>query len=135
MKEFVTAAEEVVDEEEGLDSGVLEFAIDGFEVKAYKPGSGQFALLMASTGRHSNVAEKTAGAINFFMSVLDDEAYNHVVSRLLDRKDPFGIEQVSEIMEWMIEEWSARPTQSSSGSSPSRKPAGRKSTPRTLAST
>lgn len=132
MKEFLTSAKHVEDEENG-DDGSVEFKITNEDTgettlcRAYKPGDGQFAVLMATTSRHSAQSEQIAGIINFFASVLDDESHHYIVSRLLDRRDPFGIEQVQEIMEHLVEEWSGRPTQRSSGSTPSRQTGGQKS--------
>ncbi len=120
MKEFNVAAAEL--EASGEDKepvGTLHFSVNGNECTAYKPGDGQLAVLMAATGRHASSQEQVAGIINFFASVLDDESNAYVVARLLNRKDPFGLEQVQEIMEWMIAEWSGRPTKPSSGSTPS----------------
>lgn len=133
IKEFTTAVADLEDKPQ--DEPDLEFTVDGQLCYAYKPLDGQFAVLMASTGRHSSGEEQIAGIINFFVAVLDDASQTLVINKLLDRKDSFGIKEVEEIMRWMIEEWSGRPTQSSSGSTPSRKPAGRKSTQPTPALT
>lgn len=131
MKEFTTA----VSGAEQSDDDAMEFNVDGTLCRAYRPSDGQLAFLMASTGRHSNSQEQIAGLINFFVAVLDDDSHNYVVNRLLDRKDPFGIEQVQAIMEWMVEEWSGRPTRSPSVSTTSPPTTGQSSTPRTPALT
>lgn len=134
MKEFITAAEEAAKSED--DDKGMEFAIDGVMCRCYKPGDGQLAVLMATTGRHSSQHEQVAGLINFFVAVLDDDSQNYVINRLLDRRDSeFGIEKVQEIMEWMVAEWSGRPTRSQSGSTPSRSNGGLKSTQPTPALT
>ena len=124
VKEFITAAKEASEE----DESILEFTVDGVECRAYPPKDGQLAVLMATTASHSSENEQIAGIINFFVAVLDDDTHTFLVSKLLDRKDPFGIEQVQDIMSWMVEEWTARPTKSPSGSTPSRSSGGRKST-------
>jgi hypothetical protein len=85
-------------------------------------------MLIATTGRHSSQVDKIAGAINFFNSTLDDDSSEHLVSRLLDRRDNFGIEEVQDIVEWMIEEWTGHPTVQSSASTPSRPTGGKTST-------
>ena len=126
MKEFTTAVNEAEKSEE--DEGLVEFMVDGELCTAYRPSDGQLAFLMASTGRHSSTEEQIAGIINFFVAVLDDDSHNYVVSKLLDRKDKFGIEQVQEIMEWLVSEWSGRPTKSPSGSTSSPPSTGRSST-------
>lgn len=131
MKEFTTAVEKAGQDEEAP----LEFAVDGTLCHGYYPGDGQLAYLLASTGRHSSEQEQIAGLINFFVAVLDDESHRYVVSRLLDRRDEFGIEQVQKIMEWMVGEWSGRPTKSPSVSTSSPPSTGQSSTEHTPALT
>jgi hypothetical protein len=127
VKEFVTAAKEIEDEESGED-GVVEFAIDGTMCTAYRPGDGQIAVLMATTGPHASENEQIAGFINFFVSVLDEGSHSYIVSRLLDRTDVFGMKELNDISEYLMEQWSGRPTKSSSGSTGSRRKTGRSST-------
>lgn len=130
MKEFVTAVAEATTESTEEQKGMA-FAVDGVELRCFKPRDGQVAVLMASTGRHSSEEEKVAGLINFFVAVLDNQSHTYIVNRLLDREDEFGLEQVTAIMEWMIEEWSGRPTQSPSVSTGSQRSDGLNSTPPT----
>lgn len=131
VKEFTTAVEKSEQEEEAE----LEFAVDGVLCHGYFPGEGQLAYLLASTGRHSSAQEQIAGLINFFVAVLDDESHQYVVNRLLDRRDEFGIDQVQKIMEWMVGEWSGRPTKSPSVSTSSPPNTGQSSTEKTPALT
>lgn len=128
MREFITAAKDVEDD---VAESPNEFNLDGALCRFYKPVDGQIAVLIASTGRHSSEQEKIAAFINFFVGVLDDESHTYIVSKLLDRTDPFGLEEVQEINEHMMEVWSGRPTQPSSVSTRSRKSGGRKSSPTT----
>lgn len=118
MREFTTQARaieaETTEEQEALD-----FKIDGHPCKAYPPGTGQLAVMIAMTNKNASTEEAIAGIVNFFVSLLDDDSRNHVINRLLDRRDPFGIENIQEIMQGMTEDWSARPTQLSSGSASS----------------
>jgi hypothetical protein len=150
MKEFTTAAADIPapeadpqDTHEALYS--LEFTLvreysDGRPpektlCRARKPKDGQLAVLMATSSRHSSTSEQIAGYINFFVAVLDDFSHTYVVSRLLDSDDEFGIDEVQDIMEWMVEEWSGRPTQSPSVSAQSHSNGGQKSTLPTPVST
>lgn len=126
MREYITAAKEADEPEDEVKP--IEFSVDGVLCTAYKPGDGQLAYLMASTGRHSSVQEQVAGIINFFVATLDDDSHQYLVGKLLDRTDPFGLEQVQEIMEDLTSEWTARPTKRPSGSTPSRRSTGSKST-------
>lgn len=134
MREFITAAEKAGETQDEVDQGIT-FMVDKVECVAYQPGDGQLAVLMATTGRHSSQNEQIAGIINFFASVLSDESHGYIVSRLLDRRDRFGLEQVQDIIEWLIEEWSGRPTKSPSGSTASPPSTGLSSTAETPALT
>lgn len=118
MREFTTAANAVAEETQDGEKG-MPFVVDGVECRAFKPADGQLAVLIATTSKHSSTQEQVAGLINFFVAVLDDDSHSYIVSRLLDRRDPFGITEVQDIMEWMVEEWSGRPTKSPSVSTQS----------------
>ena len=134
MREYITAAKVVADEEQGVEDGIT-FMVDGVECTAYTPEPGQVDFLMASNDRHTPMAQKIAGFINFFMAVMDEDTATHLSGRLLDRNDPFDVDQVENIFNDLMEEWGGRPTQSSTGSTPSRRTGGRKSTQRTPTST
>lgn len=144
MKEFLTAAQDAT-VTEGDETPPTPFTIikehkDGTpderqECRAYKPGDGQVAVLMAMTHSHSATEEQIAGLINFFVSLLDESSHSYIVNRLLDRHDPFGVSHVQSIMEYLTEEWSGRPTKSSTGSTHSPPSSGEKSTPPTPALT
>lgn len=134
VREFTTAVKAAV-VKDTENEGVTKFKIDGRECTAYRPEDGQLALLMATTASHSNMHEKVAGIINFFIAVLEERDHYYVTGRLLDREDDFGIEDVTAIMEHLIEEWSGNPTESPSDSSPSPRSGGQKSSRRTTAAT
>ena len=131
MREFTTA----VEKSEAEEDAPVEFTIDGTKCTAYQPSDGQFAMFMASTARHSSDHEQVAGIINFFLGLLDHDSATYVGAKLLDRDDAFGIKEVQEIMEYLSEEWAARPTRSPSGSTASPPSSGPSSTPLTPVST
>lgn len=112
---MVTKVFEVAAEKEALieDTG-LEFSFEkgpkGRKIKVHPPNSGQVAILMARMGRHSTFNDKMAGVIDFFVGILDEADYDYVVNRLLDPKDNLGIEEIQSVMEWLLEEWTGRPT-------------------------
>lgn len=128
MKQFITAAKEAAPD---VDADTLEFEVDGVLCHAYKPQDGQLAILLASGSKHSPTEEMVAGFINFFCAVLDDDSQSYVVGKLLDRRDPFGIDEVQQITNWMMEEWGGHPTQSPSDSASSPQTGGQRSTPPT----
>lgn len=133
MKEFTTAANAVAEQKQ--PSKGLEFMVDGETLIAHKPREGQVAVLMATVGRHATEQDMVAGIINFFASTLDKNSYGYIERRLLDYDDEFGIEQVQDILEWLIEEWTGRPTKLPSGSTPSPESTGHESTAQVPAST
>jgi hypothetical protein len=130
MKEFKTAVRAVETPEKELT-----FTVDGTELTAYMPRPEQLAVLMAATGRHASLHTQIAGVIDFFVEVMDEDSQAYLRDRLLDRNDPFGLDEVESIIEWMVEEWTGRPTPPPSVSTRSRNNGGRKSTRPTSKST
>ena len=114
MREFTTAVNEKRRAEEAED--FIEFKIDGQAIKAYRPTPSQMAWAITATGRYTTLHDKIAGVIDFFVGVLDENSRTYVVNRLLDRDDDFGFEQVEEIIRFLTEEWSGRPTKQPSDS-------------------
>lgn len=142
MKEFITAARAAAEPQEAPLEFTLTRKDENGEViesqvcHAYKPNEGQVAVLMATTSaRHLSEPEMVAGIINFFVEILDEETHHYIVNRLLRKDDDFGIGEVQEIINWMMEEWSGRPTQLSPASTPSQASGGATSTPPTPPST
>lgn len=133
MREFVTAAERAV--ETGTEDTTIPVKIDGEEFHFRRPRDGQIAMLMASTGRHSKQSEMIAGIINFVTAILPSDERNILVDRLLDWDDPFGSDDIQNVLEYLIGEWTGRPTKLPSGSGESPSPGGQNSTPPTPAST
>jgi hypothetical protein len=127
MKQFITAASEADELEEGERKDLV-FMIDDREVTAYFPGDGQIAVYMATTASFASKREQVAGALNFFVSVFDEDTHSWVVSRLFDRTDDFGLKQVTDILQYMMEEWTGNPTVAPSTSTRSRPTTSRRST-------
>lgn len=141
MREFTTAAKAPIEDEVIVfkvrrnPEADPDYVPDVTELKAYRPGDGQLAVLMASFGKASDEIESIAGPLNFFDSILDEAGRRYILDRMLDPKDPFGPEDCEQIMEGLIEEWSGRPTQPPSGSTSSQPNGGQNSTPTTPQST
>jgi hypothetical protein len=132
VKEFLTAIEQAEQTEDEAD---LVFAIDGEQMRAYRPTEGQFALLMMAMGRHASNQDQFAGVMDFFINVLDESSQKYVIDRMTTRSNTIPLEKIVEIMEWMVEEWGGRPFPSPSVSTSSRRNGGRKSTAHITAST
>jgi len=126
VKEFITAVVEAHDPEEAEDGWSIK--LDDREMKFYKPTDGQFAIYMATTGKFASDQQRMAAMIDMFVNVFDKEDQVYIIERMLNREDPLPMETVQEMIEYMVEEWTGRPTQPSSVSTPSRKNGGRKST-------
>lgn len=109
MKEFTTAAADVA--KDGEEEVLVEFKVDGREIKSHRPGEGQIAMLMAGLGKHSNDGTRVAAIIDFMLGVMDEDDRDYLIERLMDRKDKFGLTEVQGIMEYIVEEWSNRPTE------------------------
>lgn len=121
-REFITAVEEKVDgglqpvevtlgrvivdsEGEPVLGEDGEQQIEKRTLVCRPPKDGQVALLMARMGRHSGTNDKLAGIIDFFVGVLNEEDHQYVVTRLMDGEDPFGINDVTDVMTYIVEEW------------------------------
>jgi hypothetical protein len=135
VREFKTAARQAAPSAFD-DADPIQFSVDGEEFTAFPPSPGQMAMLVSAQAKSRDVTESVAAIIDFLDGILDEDAQAMFRTRLLDRTDPFDFDSVEEIVEGLIEEWSARPTMSSSASSSSRKSAGSRSTakPRSRAS-
>lgn len=98
------------------------FQLDGKEMTARAPTTGQMALYIAD---NRGGYESVQATFQFLADVLGEEDYKLLREALHD-----GVELalVMDIVNYLIEVWSARPTKSPSASSKSPKSTGRKST-------
>jgi hypothetical protein len=121
MKEFTTAATRG---KAGVANAVeIEFKLDDEVLTAQPPTSGQVALFIQH-GRGGGIASVTS-LFEFFSDVLDDDDWKKVEDKLRDGMD---VELLAQISNYLIGEWSGRPTTQSSASSPTRNGTGPKST-------
>lgn len=126
--EFETAAVRTAEEDE-IDEGQL-LTLNGEELRYYRPGDGQIALVMAMTERRQADQKKVAGLIDFFFSIFDEDSQKHLQARLWDRRDPFDINTkggINDILDSLFEEWAGRPTKRSIASTESRETTGHSS--------
>lgn len=118
MKEFITAVEAETAEELGHDNS-LEFKVgytdsEGIAqaeriVHAYRPKEGMVTMTMALMGRHAKATDKIAGIVDLFFACFKEGDKQYFVDRLYDNDDPFGADEITPMMTWMLEEWSGRP--------------------------
>lgn len=105
------------------DAEDVAFTLDGRELIAHPPTTGQLALFVAASG--SGGLKTITGIFEFMEAVLDEDDYDYIEELLHEGVD---LDLITDIISALIGEWSARPTGSSSGSTSSRKRTGKPST-------
>lgn len=130
MKQFRTAARRGVAAVPNAVDIDFEFEIeeDHFvAMTAHPPTSGQVALFLA---RQAEGGIQTVHALfDLLAAVLDQEQYDVIEAQLHEGLD---VAVLVELVEYLIEEWGARPTKPRSASSSSRKSTGPRSTGKRL---
>jgi hypothetical protein len=126
IKEFSTAAKFEAEEAEAEE--FIEFKLDDGVYRAYRPTTGQTAVMMSSLADYTTITERVAGTIDYFFGMLDADSSATLTRRLMDREDPFELAQINEIMSYLVEQWTGRPITPPSVSSRSRVNGGRRST-------
>lgn len=125
MKEFVTAAKSEDEAEEGYT-----FKHNDREVTFYQPSKGQQTMMLSMGGR--DMSQDAIGHfIHLWINLGDDATQRYFQDLLLDRKSGFDIDSeggIWDIWEYLTEEWSGKASQKPSGSQPSRRATGAKST-------
>lgn len=158
MKEFTSAVEDVVQEDEReakivalmaeksisredaesqIDHpGFVEFMLDGRPMRAYPPNEGQLVFLMATMGRGQSKQSRFASIVNIMLESLRPDDRDYMEGRLLagDTKDRLPVKKVEEIFEFLATEWFATPTLPPSDSASSSQSDGANSTPPTTPS-
>lgn len=144
MQEFITAAKALASDGDDEDSfGFdVEFAIVDERLKkddpghrrvmvAKKPSDGQLTVFMALAGDDLAAnSEVLSTSINFLYSLLAKDDRRYFRRRLLDMDDPFGAEDVAEILYFILGEWTGKATGSPTDSPRSQRPSGQRSTTR-----
>lgn len=143
MKQFTTAVEDVVQDQEREDrilalmadkpdgspgmtreeaeeevDPYIEFDLDGRVMRAYRPIEGQVVFMMAALGRGQSKESRFASILNIMFESLRSDDKDHLEARLLSR-DPkvrLPMKQIEGIFEYCVEGWFARPTQPPSDS-------------------
>jgi len=122
VRHFDTSARESV--AAVLNPVDIEFTLDEYEMVASPPTAGQLAMFLASNKMGG--IEAIQGMFDFVDVVLNDDDYKIVRGLVMDGTADIGT--LVDMISWMVEEWSARPTKSSPASSASQKTTGRQST-------
>lgn len=95
------------------------------------PSDENLFLLAAMAGdEDASAAEEAAGIMSLFKQSLPEAEYKELRSRLRDPEDDVTLEVLQEVIPWLMEEWTAFPTQPASASSASPASTGARSTGR-----
>lgn len=98
---------------------------------ANPPTPEQLALALAmGASEFATLADEMGAALELFRSILSKEDYRVLIRRLRDPRDEVDLSMLSQIVEWLVEQWQDFPTQPQSASSRSEKPSGPRSTGR-----
>lgn len=127
IKSFSTAAKSVEDNETPVGAPV-EVEFDERKILFNPPTTGQWAVTMAGNSDAADTSEQLATQINFFFSLLGSKDAAWFKHRLFDRDDPFDVDNIAELIEYLMEEWAGRPTKPSSTSSTAQSNGGKRST-------
>ena len=114
--------------DDGEEDDPLQVKVLDREVTIHSPGSGSLAYLAMSIAGAGNDLVQLGQVINFMMSIFEDEDARYIRGLLLDRKSGFDAEDIMDMAIYIVEEWSSRPTNPSTGSSASPRTTGARTT-------
>jgi len=116
MKSFSTAAKAAGHEKDLPIGPDVQFEHDGRTVVAKSPTAPQLAIFLSAFGDTAEMGTRVVDTLNFYSSRFSREDGAYFKRRLNDPDDAFDFADMSEILAWLIEEWSGRPTTSPSDS-------------------
>jgi hypothetical protein len=131
MKQFTTAARRGAGAVNNPVPITFEFEIregEFVEMTAQPPTTGQLALFFAH--QYDTGTGSVRALFDFIDSVLDDRDYKIIEDQLHDGLD---VAVMIEMVQYLTEQWSARPTKRAPTSSASRQSTGKRSTVKPLA--
>lgn len=127
MRQFTTAARRGTPALPNITEVAFEFEVRDGEFAtliAIPPTSGQMAMMVMQTAS-PKMSERLRGVFDFLAAVLSDADYKIIEEQLHRGMD---VEVLTDIVDFLIGEWSGRPTQPPSDSAPSPQSTGRRST-------
>lgn len=128
MKQFGSIAKAAAQKHKRDEEDYLEYLIVDRKVKFYYPGAGALAYVgLVEASAESNLM--VAGAyINFVISLVEESDGKYIKRQLLDHASGFDIDDLTDLIEELLDQWSAHPSKPGSDSSPTSVPTGRPST-------
>jgi hypothetical protein len=128
MKSFSTAARATAHEKDLPIGPDVEFEYDERKVVATAPTGAQLALFLSAFGDTADMGTRVVDTLNFFTSRFSRDDAGYFKRRLNDPNDSFDFADLAEVLSWLVEEWSGRPTISPSDSASWPTPTGNGST-------
>lgn len=107
MKEFRTAKKAKTKQD------TIRFKVDGETMTAIRPKSWT-TLETAAGADENNPAAAAKASIDMITGMFDAASRQRLLARLRDPDDALDLNDVQEYLTWLTEEWSGRPTGSSS---------------------
>lgn len=89
----------------------LSFKLHGIEFECLPQLQGKVLLEFVELANSENVGDSARVTRTFFSRVLKDESYKKFDELLDDKEKIVTVETLSEIISWLIEEYSNRPNQ------------------------
>ena len=115
---------------EVTDDGREYEVTEGRTLQFQPPGLSRFMSLSVQYELSDGPFDLVSSATALLHSCLNASDRAYVRRRFNDANDPFGLDNMSDMLEYMMETWSSRPTKKASGSSPSRAKRTSTSTPK-----
>lgn len=128
MKQFGSIAKAAAQKHRRDEEDFLEYRIVEREVKFYYPGSGALAYIGLVEASAENDLMLSGAYINFIISLVEDADARYIKRVLLDHASGFDIEDLTDLIEELLDQWSNHPSKPVSDSSPTSAPTGRPST-------
>lgn len=131
MKQFLTAAKRGAAAVNNPVDITFEYEVNSgefIEMTAHPPTVGQLALFLTEQGDGTGFGA-VRSMFQFVATILSEDDYAIIERQLHEGLD---LQVITDIVTYLTQEWAARPTQPSSGSSSSRKSTGRRSTVKQL---
>lgn len=126
LKVFSTSAAETESVPAGEDQTVM---VDDVQVTFAAPTTSHLILMASMLEGAKDEKRRASILINWFFSMVPAMQRGYFETRLFDHEDSFDLVNITDIIDYLMEQWSGgRPTQRSSTSSGSPKPGGKKST-------
>jgi hypothetical protein len=123
VKKFTTA-EELPEERQKT----VTFDLDGTSMTARKPKT--YAMVDMANAADGDSLTQVKALIQFMNEVLDEKSRGHIQHRMADPDDTFDLEDLAPISNWLMEQFTGRPTTRSRASAARPRKTGSASTAR-----